>query len=58
MVNQHPYIEEEQTLQWTKEKVQHDKQRSTKHTHDRCTMVNAINCIILFLEYKWANKLN
>ena len=31
MVNQHPYIEEEQTLQWTKEKVQHDKQRSTKH---------------------------
>jgi len=31
--NQNPYIEEEQTTQWTKEKVQKDKQRSTKHTH-------------------------
>jgi len=28
-----PYIEEEQTAQWPKEKVQNDKQRSTKHTH-------------------------
>jgi uncharacterized protein YacL (UPF0231 family) len=27
------YIEEEQTTQWQKEKVQRDKQRSTKHTH-------------------------
>jgi hypothetical protein len=26
------YIEEEQTTQWPKEKVQKDKQRSTKHT--------------------------
>ena len=31
--NQNPYIEEEQTTQWLKEKVQKDKQRSTKHTH-------------------------
>ena len=31
--NQNPWIEEEQTKQWTKEKVQKDKQRSTKHTH-------------------------
>jgi hypothetical protein len=31
--NQNPYIEEEQTMQWPKEKVQKDKQRSTKHTH-------------------------
>jgi len=34
------YIEEEQTTQWTKEKAQKDKQRSTKHTHktkDRIT---------------------
>jgi hypothetical protein len=31
--NQNPYIEEEQTTQWPKEKVQRDKQRSTKHTH-------------------------
>jgi hypothetical protein len=35
-----PYIEEEQTTQWPKEKVQKDKQRSTKHaykTKDRVT---------------------
>jgi hypothetical protein len=32
MVNQNPYIEEGQTTQWQKEKVQKDKQRSTKHT--------------------------
>ena len=31
--NQNPYIEEEQTTQWPKEKVQKDKQRSTKNTH-------------------------
>ena len=33
-------MEEEQTTQWPKEKVQKDKQRSTKHTHktkDRVT---------------------
>ena len=38
--HQNPYIEEEQTTQWPKEKVQKDKQRSTKHTHkikDRVT---------------------
>ena len=38
--NQNPYIEEEQTTQWPKEKEQKDKQRSTKHTHkikDRAT---------------------
>jgi hypothetical protein len=31
--NQNPYIEEEQTTQWLKEKVQKDKQRSTNHIH-------------------------
>jgi hypothetical protein len=31
--NKSPYIEEEQTTQWPKEKVQKDKQRSTTHTH-------------------------
>jgi hypothetical protein len=31
--NQNPYIEEEQTTQWPKEKVQRDKQRSSKLTH-------------------------
>jgi hypothetical protein len=30
--NQNPYIEEDQTTQWPKEKIQKDKQRSTKHT--------------------------
>jgi len=38
--NQNPYIEEEQTTQWPKVKVQKDKQRSTKHTYktkDRVT---------------------
>jgi hypothetical protein len=38
--NQNPYIEEEQTKQWPKEKVQKDKQQSTKHTYktkDRVT---------------------
>ena len=38
--NQNPYIEEEMTTQWPKEKVQKDTQRSTKYTHktkDRVT---------------------
>jgi hypothetical protein len=38
--NQNPYIEEEQTTQWPKEKAQKDKQRSTKYTYktkDRVT---------------------
>ena len=29
--NQNPYIEEEQTTQWPKGKVEKDKQQSTKH---------------------------
>ena len=38
--NQNPYIGEEQTTQWPKEKAQKDKQWFTKHTHktkDRVT---------------------
>jgi len=38
--NQNPWIEEEQTTQWPNEKIQKDKQRSTKHGHktkDRVT---------------------
>ena len=31
--NQNLYIKEEQTAQWPKEKVQKDKQRSTKHKY-------------------------
>jgi hypothetical protein len=41
--NQNPFIEEEQTKQWPKEKVQKDKQRSTKHTYktkDRVTQTS------------------
>jgi hypothetical protein len=40
MCNQNTYIEGEQTTQWSKDKVQKDKQRSIKHTHktkDRVT---------------------
>ena len=40
MGNHNPYIEEEQTTQWPKEKVEKDKQQSTKHaykTKDRVT---------------------
>jgi len=33
MDNQNPFIAEEQTTQWPKEKVQMDKQRSTKYTY-------------------------
>jgi hypothetical protein len=40
VTNEKPYIEEEQTTQWPKEKVQKDKQQSTQHTYrtkDRVT---------------------
>jgi CHAT domain-containing protein len=40
--NQNLYIQEEQTTQWPKEKIEKDKQRSTKHTHktkDRVTRI-------------------
>ena len=38
--NHNPYTEEDQKTQWPKEKVQKEKQRSTKHTNktkDRIT---------------------
>ena len=38
--NQNLYIEEEQTTQWPKEKVQKDKQRFTKHTYKTKDRVN------------------
>ena len=44
-VNKNPYIEEEQTTQWPKEKGQKDKQRSTKHTYktkDRATRTQVL----------------
>jgi hypothetical protein len=36
-----PYIEKEQTTQWPKEKVQKDKQRSTKHTYKTIEKTNS-----------------
>ena len=45
--DQNPYIEEEQTTLWRKEKVQKDKQPSTKHTHkptDRVTRKKGYGC--------------
>jgi hypothetical protein len=49
--NQNSYIEE-QTTQWPKEKVQKDKQRSTKHTYktkDRVTRT-PLHLYILYLK--------
>ena len=40
--NQSPYIEEEQTTQWRKEKVQKDKQKSTKHTYRQILSHNVV----------------
>ena len=37
--NQNPYIEEEQTTQWPKDKAQKDKQRSTNHTYKTKNLV-------------------
>jgi hypothetical protein len=42
-------IGEQQTKQCSKEKVQNDKQRSTKHTHatnDRVTRIAAIQTVV------------
>ena len=35
-----PYIEEKQTTQWPKEKVQKEKHRPTKHTHKKTSTTN------------------
>ena len=40
--NQNPNIEEEQTTQWPKEKVQKNNQRSTKHTYEIKDRVNTV----------------
>ena len=44
--NQNPNIEEVQTTQWPREKVQKDKQQSTKHTYKRSSKTNPTN-------YRW-----
>ena len=49
----YPYIEEEQTKQWSREKVQKYKQRSTKHTHktkDRVTRTPQKPRVIIYLK--------
>ena len=46
--NQSPYIEEEQTTQWRKEKGQTEKQRSTKHTHKTKDRVLHFGCVDYF----------
>ena len=68
--NQNPYIVEEQTTQWPKEKVQKDKQRSTKHTYkakDRVTrtplktggssFLRQIGCFLRVFRFYPATKL-
>jgi hypothetical protein len=55
MDNQKPYIGE-QTTQWSKEKVQKDKKRSTKHTYkikDRVMLVRqSVNIKLISLQNK------
>ena len=57
--NQNPYIEDEQTTQWPKEKVQKDKQCSTKHTStyktkDRVTRILPRTGVISVAPEGWA----
>jgi hypothetical protein len=56
--NQKPYIEDEQTTQWPKEKVQKDKQLSTKHTHKTKDPVTRTRlktgCELVFLSLAFA----
>ena len=40
--SQNPWLKEEQTTQWPKEKEQKNKQRSTKHTHKTKDQVKRI----------------
>ena len=50
--NQNPYIEE-QTTQWLKEKVQKDKQRSTKHTHKTTSTLYQQLCQCKYVYYQY-----
>jgi hypothetical protein len=53
MGNQKPYIEGEQTTQWPKEKVQKDKQRSTKHTHKTKDRVTRTPLTVFLFSSTW-----
>jgi hypothetical protein len=58
-----PFIEEEQTTQWPKEKLQKDKQRFTKHTYktkDRVTRTllktgTELRCLLLLISITSTN---
>jgi hypothetical protein len=54
----YPDFEEEQTTQWPKEKVQKDKQRSTKHsykTKDRATRKIYIYLCLSLMFTMWSH---
>jgi hypothetical protein len=58
--NQNPYIEEDQTTQWPKEKIQKDKQRSTKHTYktkDRVTRTLPMTGVYLSIIFLLSREL-
>jgi hypothetical protein len=50
--NHNPYIEEEQTTQWPKEKVQKDKQRSTQHTYKTKDCLYQVRVITVFTVFR------
>jgi hypothetical protein len=50
MNNQNQYIEEEQTTQWSTEKVQKNKQRSTKHTYKTKDRLRRVVHRVVFAE--------
>jgi hypothetical protein len=54
--NHNPYIEEEQKTRWPNEKVQKDKQRSTKHTHKTKDRVIIVLCQNLRKTTNWDRK--
>ena len=54
--NHNQYIEEEQTTQWPKEKVQKDK-RSTKHTYKTKDGVTLFSTKAQYLSPKWQHIL-
>ena len=55
--NQNPYIEEEQTTKWSKEKVQKDKQRSTKHTYKTKARVTRTS-LKTGGEFRWSGRVS
>jgi hypothetical protein len=56
--NQNSYIEEEQTTQWPKEKVQKDKQLYTKHTHKTKDRVMFVRICIAVVDIQFSRGEN